>query len=40
MQKSGRVVFSQMDEVLFGKPAADAIADEARRLAPIAFSSR
>ena len=33
MQKSGRVVFSQMDEVLFGKPAADAIAEEARRLA-------
>jgi maleylacetate reductase len=33
MQKSGRIVFSQMDEVLFGKPAAEAIADEARRLA-------
>jgi maleylacetate reductase len=33
MQKSGRIVFSQMDEVLFGKPAADAIAEEARRLA-------
>src|SRR5215469_10732767 len=33
MQKSGRVVFSQMDEVLFGKPAAEAIAEEARRLA-------
>src|SRR5262249_59214562 len=32
MQKSGRVVFSQMDEVLSGKPAADAIAEEARRL--------
>lgn len=33
MQKSGRIVFSQMDEVLFGKPVADAIAEEVRRLA-------
>jgi maleylacetate reductase len=33
MLKSGRVVFGQMEEVLFGKPAADAIAMEARRLA-------
>jgi maleylacetate reductase len=30
--QSGRVVFSQMDEVLFGKPAAEGIAEEARRL--------
>jgi maleylacetate reductase len=32
MQKLGRVVLSQMDEVLFGKPAAESIAEEARRL--------
>ncbi len=32
MLTSGRVVFSQMDEVLFGRPAADAVAEEARRL--------
>ncbi len=30
--QSGRVVFSQMDEVLFGKPAAEGVAEEARRL--------
>lgn len=32
MLKSGRVVFSQMDEVLFGVPAAQAVAEQARRL--------
>ena len=32
MQKPGRIVFSQMDKVLFGKPAADAIVEEAQRL--------
>ncbi|MEQ1889799.1 MAG: iron-containing alcohol dehydrogenase, partial [Alphaproteobacteria bacterium] len=32
MQKSGRVIFSKMDEVLFGKPAAQAVVDEVRRL--------
>ncbi|MCW5747177.1 MAG: iron-containing alcohol dehydrogenase [Alphaproteobacteria bacterium] len=30
--RTGRVVFSEMDEVLFGRPAAEAIAEEARRL--------
>jgi maleylacetate reductase len=30
--QSGRVVFSQMDEVLFGRPAAEGVAEEARRL--------
>ncbi len=30
--KSGRVVFSQMDEALFGQPAAAAVAEQARRL--------
>ena len=30
--KSGRVVFSQMDEVLFGQPAAAAVATEVERL--------
>jgi maleylacetate reductase len=33
MTTSGRVVFSQMDEVVFGKPAAQAVADLARRAA-------
>ena len=32
MPQSGRVVFSMMDEVIFGRPAATAIAEQARRL--------
>ena len=32
MLQSGRVVFGQMEEVLFGAPAAEAVAEEARRL--------
>ena len=32
MQKSGRVIFSKMDEVIFGKPAAEAVIAEVRRL--------
>jgi alcohol dehydrogenase class IV len=32
MLQSGRVVFGQMEEVLFGRPAADAIVEVARRL--------
>jgi maleylacetate reductase len=32
MMQSGRVVFSQMDEVQFGVPAAQAIAEQTRRL--------
>jgi maleylacetate reductase len=32
MPRPGRVVFSQMDEVLFNRPAAESIAEEARRL--------
>ncbi len=32
MPQRGRVVFSRMDEVLFGVPAAEAVAEEARRL--------
>ena len=32
MLKSGRVVFGQMEEVLFGSPAAEAIAQVARRV--------
>ena len=32
MPQSGRVVFSKMDEVVFGKPAAEAVADQAQRL--------
>ena len=32
MLQSGRVVFAQMEEVLFGKPAAEAVAEETRRL--------
>jgi maleylacetate reductase len=31
MTTSGRVVFSQMDEVIFGKPAAEAVAELVRR---------
>ena len=32
MLQSGRVVFGAMDEVVFGKPAAEAVADQAQRL--------
>ena len=32
MTTSGRVVFGEMDEVVFGRPAAEAIAEQARRL--------
>ena len=32
MPQSARVVFSKMDEVVFGRPAAEAVADQARRL--------
>ena len=32
MVQSGRVVFGRMEEVLFGRPAAEAVAEEARRL--------
>jgi len=32
MVTSGRVVFGKMDEVVFGKPAAEAVAEQARRL--------
>ena len=32
MLSSGRVVFGEMDEVVFGKPAAEAIAEQAQRL--------
>jgi maleylacetate reductase len=32
MPQAGRVVFSKMDEVVFGRPAAEAVADQARRL--------
>jgi maleylacetate reductase len=32
MLSSGRVVFGEMDEVVFGKPAAEAVAEEAQRL--------
>src|SRR6185437_13840054 len=32
MLQSARVIFSKMDEVVFGKPAAEAVADQARRL--------
>ena len=32
MTQSGRVVFSKMDEVLFGIPAAQAVAEQVRRL--------
>lgn len=30
--KPGRVVFSRMDEVLFGQPAAAAVAEKVKRL--------
>ena len=30
--RSGRVVFGEMDEVVFGKPAAEAVAEQASRL--------
>ena len=30
--RSGRVTFGEMDAVVFGRPAADAVAEEARRL--------
>ncbi len=30
MQKSGRIVFSQMDEVLFGEPLAKALVSDGR----------
>jgi maleylacetate reductase len=33
MLPSGRVLFGQMDEVVFGKPAAEAIAAQVDRLA-------
>ena len=33
MLKSGRVVFGQMEEVVFGVPAAQAVAQQATRLA-------
>jgi len=32
MLSSGRVVFGEIDEVVFGKPAADAVAQQAQRL--------
>ena len=32
MPQSGRVVFGAMDEVVFGKPAADAVAGQASAL--------
>ena len=32
MLSSGRVVFGEMDEVVFGKPAAEAVAQQAQRL--------
>src|SRR5690242_14648850 len=32
MPKRGRVAFSRMDEVVFGVPAAEAVAEQARRL--------
>lgn len=32
MSASGRVLFGQMDEVVFGTPAAEAVAEQARRL--------
>jgi maleylacetate reductase len=32
MLQSGRVVFAQMEEVLFGRPAAESVAEETRRL--------
>ena len=35
MLPSGRVVFGQMDEVVFGKPAAEAVAAQVRRLGAV-----
>ena len=32
MLQAGRVVFGEMDEVVFGKPAAEAVADQVQRL--------
>src|SRR5262245_50609927 len=32
MHPTGRVIFAQMDEVVFGKPAAEAVAAQAARL--------
>jgi len=32
MPQSGQIVFTKMDEIVFGKPAAEAVADQARRL--------
>jgi len=32
MLSSGRVVFGEMDEVVFGKPASEAVARQAQRL--------
>lgn len=32
MTRNGRVVFSQMEEVVFGRPAPEAVAEQARRL--------
>ena len=32
MLSSGRVVLGEIDEVVFGKPAADAVAQQAQRL--------
>jgi hypothetical protein len=34
MLSSGRVVFGEMDEVVFGKPAAEAVAQQAPRCDP------
>ena len=32
MTRNGRVVFSRMEEVVFGRPAAQAVAEQAERL--------
>jgi hypothetical protein len=32
MLQSGRVVFGEMETVVFGRPAADVLAEEARRM--------
>jgi maleylacetate reductase len=32
MNRNGRVVFSRMEEVVFGRPAAQAVAEQAERL--------
>ena len=34
MTQSGHIVFSQMDEVVFGKPASEAVAQMAEKLRP------